>query len=234
MKIFIDIETIPTQSPEDMQEIFDGIKPPGNISKPETIEKWMREKAAAEAEKQWRKTALSGTSGEIVVIGAAVEDGEAYTVQRDVGISEGNLLDVFWLGIADLVSERFPESSQVDLDGIKPLWIGHNVEFDVRFLKQRSIVHQIKPTLDIRPNERHGFGHLFCTMQEWAGYREFIKLDTLCKALGIENPKDCGMDGSKVYDAWIEGRVDEIAAYCKRDVEAVREIYRRMMFQEEA
>ena len=40
MHIFIDIETLPSQSAELKSLIEAGVKPPGNISKQETIDKW--------------------------------------------------------------------------------------------------------------------------------------------------------------------------------------------------
>jgi predicted PolB exonuclease-like 3'-5' exonuclease len=81
----------------------------------------------------------------------------------------------------------------------------------------------------LNPDARHGGGHVFDTMQEWAGFRETVSLDALCRALAIASPKAGGLDGSRVYDAWIAGRAEEIAAYCRRDVEAVQAIHRRML-----
>ena len=48
------------------------------------------------------------------------------------------------------------------------------------------------------------------------------------KALGI--PGKDGMDGSMVCDAFLQGRIAEIAEYCKGDVERTRQIYKRMTF----
>ena len=50
------------------------------------------------------------------------------------------------------------------------------------------------------------------------------------KILGIDTPKD-SIDGSQVAEAWEGGRRDEVVEYCKRDVEAVREVWRRMEFR---
>ena len=59
------------------------------------------------------------------------------------------------------------------------------------------------------------------------GKRDYYKLEGLCTAFGIPTPKD-EIDGSKVYDYWLEGRHDEIADYCKRDVDATRQAYKAM------
>ena len=73
---------------------------------------------------------------------------------------------------------------------------------------------------------------MYDVMQEWGKWgRENISLDTLSKALGIQSPKD-ELDGSKVYDYYLGGRVQEFYDYCLRDVAATKAIYQRMNFIE--
>jgi predicted PolB exonuclease-like 3'-5' exonuclease len=67
------------------------------------------------------------------------------------------------------------------------------------------------------------------TMTMFAGFGNRISLVKLCRVLGIDSPKD-GIDGSKVYDYLLDGKVNEVAEYCKRDIEATREAYRRLSF----
>ena len=62
--------------------------------------------------------------------------------------------------------------------------------------------------------------------------RKFVSLDRLARVLGLESSKAKGIDGSLVYDRFCEGCHSEIADYCMRDVELVREIYYRMIFSE--
>jgi predicted PolB exonuclease-like 3'-5' exonuclease len=52
----------------------------------------------------------------------------------------------------------------------------------------------------------------------------------LCLALSIPTPKG-DLDGSKVWQYVQDGRHEEVAAYCRRDVEATRQVHRRMTFQ---
>jgi len=68
---------------------------------------------------------------------------------------------------------------------------------------------------------------IFDTMTAWAGTRDTISLDNLCKALGI--PGKDGFDGSMVADAWLAGEHDTIAEYCRDDVERVRQIHNRFV-----
>lgn len=110
------------------------------------------------------------------------------------------------------------------------LFVGHNVlDFDLRFVLQRSIIHRIKPPREI-PFTRFRNAPVFDTMHEWSKWgRDFISLDRLAKALGIASPK-ADLDGSKVYPYYRAGRFAEIHAYCKGDVETVRRVYRRLTF----
>ncbi len=110
------------------------------------------------------------------------------------------------------------------------LFVGHNVlDFDLRFICQRSIIHQIKPSRDIS-FARFRSAPIFDTMHEWSKWgREHVSLDLLAKALGIPSPKD-SLDGSKVYPHYRAGKLAEIYGYCKRDVETVRQVHRRLTF----
>ncbi len=53
-------------------------------------------------------------------------------------------------------------------------------------------------------------------------------LDFACKALGVESPKEQGMDGYSVGPFYKSGRLLEIAQYCRRDVEATARLYRKL------
>jgi predicted PolB exonuclease-like 3'-5' exonuclease len=110
------------------------------------------------------------------------------------------------------------------------LFVGHNLlDFDLRFIYQRSIIHRIKPSREI-PFARFRSGPVYDTMHEWSKWgREHVSLDTLARALGIPSPKET-LDGSKVYPYFQAGRLREICDYCSRDVETVRQVYRRLTF----
>jgi 3'-5' exonuclease len=53
-------------------------------------------------------------------------------------------------------------------------------------------------------------------------------LDFACKAFGVESPKDQGMDGFSVGPYYRAGRIREIAAYCRRDVEATAGLFAKL------
>ena len=113
--------------------------------------------------------------------------------------------------------------------------IGHNVAaFDLRFLMQRHIINGVRPHVVIgraaqaKPWEQD---KVFDTLIQWAGNgaKAGGSLDKLCKAMSISSPKD-GIDGSMVWDFVRDGRIDEVAEYCARDVAATRTLHRRMTF----
>ena len=110
------------------------------------------------------------------------------------------------------------------------LFVGHNVlDFDLRFIHQRSMIHQIKPSREL-PFARFRSAPIFDTMHEWSKWgREHVSLDLLARALGIPSPKEC-LDGSKVYPYYRAGKLAEICEYCKCDVDTVRQVYRRLTF----
>lgn len=53
-------------------------------------------------------------------------------------------------------------------------------------------------------------------------------LDELAKLCGF--PGKLGMDGSKVWEAWSQGRADEVRAYCETDVVNTWLVYCRFRF----
>jgi predicted PolB exonuclease-like 3'-5' exonuclease len=68
-------------------------------------------------------------------------------------------------------------------------------------------------------------------MKEWEKWgAQGVSLHKLSLCLGCVSPKEKGIDGSKVYDYFLAGKGDEIAEYCKRDVDATREVYKKMTF----
>jgi len=112
------------------------------------------------------------------------------------------------------------------------LFVGHNIlDFDLRFIYQRSIIHQIKPSREL-PFARFRSAPIFDTMHEWSKWgREHASLDLLSRTLSIPSPKET-LDGSKVYPYYRAGKLADIVNYCKCDVDSVRQVYRRLTFSD--
>lgn len=251
-ELFIDIETIPAQRPDVFAEIsasksaklavdIAAIKVPGNYKNPELIDKWNAEErpkqiaalnagVLSEVDDAYRKTSFDGAYGQICVIGFAVDDrpAQSYHVDDLSAVEERQLLEHFACSLADCIASNEVFSTVV---------IGHNVAaFDLRFLVQRHIIHNMRPHAVIgraaqaKPWETD---RVYDTMVQWSGLGKSVSLDKLCKALSVPTPKD-GIDGSMVWDFVNDGRIEEVAAYCRKDVEATRAVHRRMTYQVEA
>jgi DNA polymerase elongation subunit (family B) len=218
--ITLDIETIPTQRQDVREYIASTIKPPATYKKAESIAEWHKEQGQAAIDEAVSKTGLDGAFGQIVVIGMAI--GNAAPVALS-GLNEAALLSEL-----NELLKVIPPS-----DCFTTTIVGHNVaSFDLRFLLQRYIVNGIKPHIlikraaEAKPWESE---KVFDTMVQFAGVGNRISLDKLCLALSIPSPKG-DMNGSMVGQYVKDGRIDEVAEYCKKDVEATRAVFNRMVF----
>lgn len=249
MNIIIDIETIPDQRPgaldafiADARENFRapstltkeqaaadlGLTDPGEIkftSKDAMLAKWCEqfreEKAEEVAEANWRKTSFDGSAGQVVCIAVANDGMPVASIE---GMNETELLRDFFCWLTDIHDIRN-----------RPRFVGHNIAaFDLRFLWQRAVILGVQPPIWLPNNPRPWDDSvIFDTMTQWAGTGNRISLDKLCKALGIQGKTE-GIDGSLVWDYVRDGRLDEVAAYCRNDVEITREAFRRLTFAEAA
>jgi hypothetical protein len=155
------------------------------------------------------RTSFDGAFGRILCIGYAVDDGPVDALTGD----ECDILVRFW-----------------DLARSASRYVGHNVmDFDLRFIYQRSIVCGVRPSVNLS-FARYRSDPIYDTMKEWVKWSSTsVGLEHLALALGIPTPKE-GIDGSQVFDFYKAGKLDEIADYCKRDVETTRAVYKRMTF----
>jgi hypothetical protein len=223
MLITLDLETCPGQSPEVRAEFLANVKPPATYKKPESIAEWMKENAEAEAEAAWRKTSFDGALGHICVIGVAIDDEEPQAIYSDDWhADEANALRQLF-SLIDSCCAKQPN--------VRPTFIGHNlVEFDLRFLFQRCVVLGVRPSRHIPFTAKPWDDSVYDTMARW-GARAGGSLDKITKAIGLAGKGD--IDGSMVWDYVRDGRIAEVAEYCKNDVELTRALYKRMTFATE-
>lgn len=222
MLITLDIETCPSQSEDLRAEFLASVKAPAQYKKPESIADWMRENAQAEAEANWRKTSFDGAYGHVCVIGLAFNDSEPVAIYANDWLQmESTVLANAFSLIDDMCAERPNE---------RPIFVGHNlVEFDLRFLFQRAVVLGVKPSRHIPFSAKPWDDSVFDTMTRWVGVKDRVKLDKLAKVCGLSGKGD--IDGSMVWDYVRDGKIAEIAEYCRHDVALARAIYKRMTFQ---
>lgn len=203
MKLFIDIETLP--APGDKVDLIKGFWEESRRKGSNTLVK-----GTNDFDTYFRNTSFQGEFGRIFCIGYAIDDELAEVLIGD----EKEILRKFW-------------SIAKDAD----LFVGHNIfDFDLRFIYKRSIINNVRPSRSLS-FARYRSDPIFDTMSEWEKWSSRgAGLHRLSLALGLVSPKEKGIDGSKVYDFYLAGKGDEIAEYCKRDVEATREVYKRITF----
>lgn len=216
-KIFLDIETIPTQD---------------NDLKSFVLETNRKKVKPSSEDKAYRDTALDGAFGEILSIGWAVDDEPAKVLYRSnlTPAAERGLLLKFYSLLKPALNHHtidIDDLEQKEINYEPSLWVGHNIrDFDLRFIYQRTLVHQINPEINLCMSYEDRT-NVFDTQTAFAGYKQNISLAKLCKALGIKC-KSGGIEGAKVWDAVLEGRFEDIALYCKEDVEATREAFYKL------
>ncbi len=221
MKIVLDIETV--QAPRDEWARLVG-RPKSSdagTSAENTDDLFSR----AEADEQRRsenelyeRSAFDGTFSRIICIGV-LSFSDAMEPQGSLcwyGSNEKELLRQFWTRLAQ---DR------------PSLFITHNgLGFDLPFIKKRSVIHQVKPSVDISL-ARFRVEPVFDTMAVWSNWetRGWVKLDVLARALNVETKSG---SGKQVADLWAKGQRREIAEYCLQDTYVTYACYCRMNFRQ--
>jgi len=221
MKVVLDIETIMAPRQEwarvagklpidsDMQMMNEGLD--------------LFAAGAAEEQRQaeddlYAKSAFDGTYSRIVCIGLLEfsDQMEARSAVAWYGDNERELLRQFW--------------SRVALN--RPsLFITHNgLGFDLPFIKKRSIIQQVKPSVDINL-AKFRTEPVYDTMAIWSNWdtRGWVKLDVLARALQVDTKSG---SGEQVADMWGKGQGPELARYCLQDTYVTYACYCRMNFRQ--
>lgn len=214
VRLYVDIKTIPGPVAPSIEELE--LHAPKTLKKPETIRAWAEENQ----ESEYRKQALDSMAGEILAIGYAWNGEEPEVLYRGPDMpGEADLLTAFELAV---------EARMHKLGSMKPVWIGRNVRtFDLAWLWRKALKYRLHDLAGRIPRGRYD-RDVEDTMEIWAAdYKDRVSLNRLAAYLGLDGKTE-GMDGSKVYDAWQAGEIDQIARYCMGDVVLVRDVHRIM------
>jgi hypothetical protein len=208
MYLYIDIETVPSPMAPDERAAL--VKAPANYKDEAKIAAYIAE----HAEEEYRRGSLDYRRGDVLSIGAAMDDGPVFAW---IDTEHGGLacLDALWAEFEWAFTGR---------QAIR--WVGHNVKgFDLPWL-WRLAVKDGHPLADHIPHDKWG-NNVDDTMELWAGtdYRHKASLADIAAYLGIKGKSG---HGSEVYGLFVAGELDQIRAYQAQDVEVVREVHRRL------
>lgn len=133
-----------------------------------------------------------------------------------VGCGERDMLVEFWSALSKF--DRF-----VTFNGRT---------FDGPFLSVRSAIHALTPSKNLLGYRYSMETHVdlleILTFQGAVSRDQTPTLHSACVAFGIPSPKSEEMHGYAVGDAYREGRLAEVAEYCRRDVEATAALFKRL------
>jgi len=177
------------------------------------------------------RLSLNPGTGRIVAIGMwrPEESKGGVLLEKD---SEGEVSEQ-WESLAD--QEMIYRGSETEI--LREFWryvaqsVGRLVtyngrSFDGPFLTLRSALLGVEPSRSFSPY-RYSFSR-HCDLAEvisFFGARGMESLDFWCRQAGIESPKK-GLDGSKVGEAYENGKIEKIGRYCLEDARATAELFK--------
>lgn len=202
--IFIDIETIPATEPTEAD-----IRSCSLCKKEESIQKDFEDNYSELLEKALKKKGTSIYDSKIICLGYAFNDEPTEAITG----KEKYILQTFENKI----------SARHDKDGGSPegnTLFGYNSkEFDFPIIYLKACLYnlpKLKSMMYFSTKED------VMRMATFNIYKKYVSMDNICKFFGIEGKGD--MDGSMVYPAYKEGRIEEIAKYCRDDVHKTRKL----------
>jgi 3'-5' exonuclease len=203
----------------------------------ENLTKWIKKEAADE--KEYEKLladlkdglGLSPLTGQIVAIGVL-------DVDQDKGVVYFQSLEQ---ELAEFEQGKFKFKPMTEKEMLENFWEGalqyqefisfNGRGFDVPFLVARSAVNKVKISKDLMSNryvssQRFGSAHIDLLDQlSFFGATSRKSLHLWCRALGIESPKNKGVDGSSVATLFEEKKYIDIAKYNSDDLTATKKLY---------
>ncbi|MCK5019847.1 MAG: hypothetical protein KAS32_22500 [Candidatus Peribacteraceae bacterium] len=220
--LYVDIETKPAGEPN-----FELLKTREELEKgcPKSYsgnkkEEWINNKLDSQVEdmnKEHRKGSLISTKAEIICIGMAYNNEEPIIIKYNK--NQKHMLEEMLAWIEGIAKQyRF-----------SMVWVGKNVvKFDIRMIWHRAVKYQIVSLMDLLPVEKwskrvEDIGEMWDAYQ----YGIYTKMEDIAKFLDLEGKGD--IDGSMVYDLFLEGKLDKIYDYCmNRDIPTTRNIHKML------
>lgn len=196
------------------------------------VREWLTRGARGEEyrkKKEWRS--LSPYASRVIAIGMLNPDSGMGRVfyERDGGRQEHKTEDGSFEMVGTSEKEML-ESFWRDLKRYQRVVTFNGRSFDGPFLAIRSAVLGLRPSRNLSGYRYRVEDHvdLLEVLTFFGATLQRPSLHVACEAFGVPSPKSQEMHGYTVGKAYREGRILEIAAYCRRDIEATAELYRRL------
>jgi len=209
-KLTFDIETIPMQG-----TLSETVK--DEVSR--KVERELARSPELADDLESVKNKIMATSpyfGEVITIGMHIDSVTRGEGTEAIVGTEKEILERFWSMVKNF----------------RGLYISYNgLGFDVPFIIKRSMYHGIKPSNSDFLNTRRYIKYPHFDVQQVISDWDRFKAPTLrlaCDHFGIPSPKEGEVEASQVYPAFLDGKIDEIAKYCERDVVATYELYKKL------
>ena len=237
MFIYLDLESLPNPDyGEIARPTTADLKCPKTLKKQETIDAWWAsperedelEEIYQKRVNEFRKTALNPWECQVFCIAWAIEES---------GLIMDEEIKVIWGLDEKLLLEQFSDALQtgyekkiVDKMSVST-FVGFNLRnFDNSVLRLKSIKHKLSWLTQVLPTRKY---HdriedimEMSLMTTRLTIDKYVGLDYVCKFFGMEGKGE--IEGSNVYDHYLEGKYQEIADYCKDDVEKTRTLHKLM------
>jgi 3'-5' exonuclease len=227
--IVLDIETVGTDDPAIVQTIIDSIKPPGTMSRAETIAAWERDKKPEAVVRAIAGTALDGGLGSVTAVGwqhLSIDPLELRVQERDeeqVRVREPGH------GVHDFLGETFKAMGESPFGMHTPIVAGHNVVgFDLPFLWQQCVRHGVRAPVWLPVLPSAWDRNVLDTMAAWAGPRNSIGLSDLALILGVERDAE-SIPSENVPAAYRDGDLSAVERHLRDDILVTTEVVERIL-----
>lgn len=178
------------------------------------------ERATEDKEEAKKKTGLYAIFGKVCAIGAYNPGSQKGIVlllgEKDLTPEKENYTYKVFETEKDLLTEFWKIAQEYEL------FVTYNGDnFDFPYLIIRSGINRVKVPFEIKKWGSDKFIDLFNRIKQSHGY----KLEILCKAFGIENPKEAGVHGGDVNELFDNKDFQKIADYVARDAFSTSRLY---------
>ena len=214
MNLFLDLETIPTNEEITEEDFRQAI--PSNVKADKTITDWMENKRDILKAKIIKKRSIDRYLCRIISIAYSFDGESLFNI---TGGTEEEIIMKFDSAIKEELKESGGSVDKFQL-------IGHNIEkFDAPILFLRATKYNAQKLHELLFFTRKSIVDTMKMGSYWL-YNEYVSLKDLCRFFGRDTKED--MDGSKVYEYYLEGKIKEIGEYCEKDVEDTIFVYNKL------